>query len=125
MKLRTAAGSELELDKKQIDDFKAQIRGGVLTPADAEYEEARSVWNAAIDRRPAMIVRCLGTPDVIAAVKFARQHRASLSIRGGGHNIAGLAVCDGGVMLDMSRARGVRVDPAARVARAQPGCLLG
>jgi FAD/FMN-containing dehydrogenase len=125
MKLRTAAGSELELDKKQIDDFKAQVRGGVLTPADAEYDEARSVWNALIDRRPALIVRCLGTQDVIATVKFARQHRASLSIKGGGHNIAGLAVCDGGVMLDMSRARGVWVDPAARVARAEAGCLLG
>src|SRR5262245_36331198 len=97
----------LELDKKQIDDFKAQIRGGVLMPADAEYDEARSVWNAAIDRRPALIVRCLGTQDAIATVKFARQNRASLSIKGGGHNIAGLAVCDGGIVLDMSRARGV------------------
>ena len=125
MKLRTAAGSEIELDKKQIDDFKAQVRGGVVTPGEPEYEEARSVWNAAIDRRPAMIVRCLGTQDVLAAVRFARTHRVSLSIRGGGHNIAGLAVCDDAVMLDMSRARGVWVDPAARVARAQAGCLLG
>src|SRR5262245_54367637 len=119
MKLRTAAGSEIELDQKQIDDFKAQVRGGVLSPGEPEYEEARSVWNAAIDRRPGLIVRSLGTQDVIAAVKFARAHRVSLSIKGGGHNIAGLAVSDGAIMLDMSRARGVWVDPAARVARAQ------
>jgi FAD/FMN-containing dehydrogenase len=125
MKLRTAAGAVVELDQKQIDDFKAQVRGGVLTPAEPEYEGERSVWNAYIDRRPAMIVRCLGTQDVLAAVRFARQHRVSLSIRGGGHNIAGLAVCDDGVMLDMSRARGVWVDSSARVARAQAGCLLG
>ena len=125
MKLRTAAGSEIELDKKQIDDFKAQVRGGVLLPGEPEYEEARSVWNACVDRRPGLIVRCLGTQDVIAAVKFARAHRVSLSIKGGGHNIAGLAVRDGAVMLDMSRARGVWVDPVARVARAQAGCLLG
>ncbi|HVJ30387.1 MAG TPA: FAD-dependent oxidoreductase, partial [Gammaproteobacteria bacterium] len=125
MKLRTAAGSEIELEKKQIDDFKAQVRGGLLAPGEPEYEEARSVWNAAIDRRPGLIVRCLGTQDVIAAVKFARAHRVSLSIKGGGHNIAGLAVRDGAVMLDMSRARGVWVDPNARVARAQAGCLLG
>ena len=125
MKLRTAAGSAIELDKKHIDDFKAQVRGGVVMPDESEYEAERWVWNGGIDRRPAMIVRCLGTQDVLAAVRFARAHRVSLSIRGGGHNIAGLAVCDDAVMLDMSRARGVWVDPVARVARAQAGCLLG
>ena len=125
MKLRTAAGSAIELDKKHIDDFKAQVRGGVVMPGESEYEAERWVWNGGIDRRPAMIVRCLGTQDVLAAVRFARAHRVSLSIRGGGHNIAGLAVCDDAVMLDMSRARGVWVDPVARVARAQAGCLLG
>jgi len=125
MKFRTAAGSEIALEKKQLDDFKAQLRGGVLSPGEPEYDEARSVWNAAIDRRPAMIVRCLGTQDVIATVKFAREHRVSLSIKGGGHNIAGLAVRDGAIMLDMSLARGVWVDPSAHVARAQAGCLLG
>jgi len=125
MKLRTAAGSIIELDKKQIDGFKAQVCGSVVTPGEPEYEAERSVWNGGVDRRPAMIVRCLGTQDVLAAVRFARAHRVSLSIRGGGHNIAGLAVCDDAVMLDMSRARGGWVDPVARVARAQAGCLLG
>jgi FAD/FMN-containing dehydrogenase len=125
MKLTTAADFAIELDQKQIDDFKAQIRGAVLLPGEPEYDEARLVWNGSIDRRPGLIVRCLGTQDVVAAVKFARTHRVSLSIKGGGHNIAGLAVRDGAVMLDMSRARGVWVDPNARMARAQAGCLLG
>ncbi len=78
-----------------------------------------------IDRRPALIVRCLGVSDVVACVNAAREHGLPLSIKGGGHNIAGLAVCDGGLMLDMSLMRGVWVDPAGRVARAQAGCLLG
>src|SRR5260370_29196786 len=78
-----------------------------------------------IDRRPAAIARCLGVADVGAGVQFARDHGLELSIKGGGHNIAGLAVCDGGLMLDMSLMRGVWVDPAARTARAQAGCLLG
>ena len=78
-----------------------------------------------IDRRPAAIARCLGVGDVISCVNFAREHDLALSIKGGGHNISGLAVCEGGLMLDMSLMRGVWVDPDARVARAQPGCLLG
>ena len=125
MTLRTAEGTEIQLEQKVVDDFKTRVRGDVVFPGDLAYEEARSVWNATIDRRPAIIVRCLGAADVIATVKFAREHRVALSIKGGGHNIAGLAVCDGGVMLDMSRARGVWVDPVGRTARAQAGCLLG
>ncbi len=78
-----------------------------------------------IDRRPALIVRCLGVADVVTCVNFAREHGLLLSIKGGGHNISGLAVCDGGLMIDMSRMRGVWVDPATRTARAQAGCLLG
>ena len=106
-------------------DLKGRVRGPVLEPGDPAYDEARSLWNAMIDRRPAVIVRCLGTADVVACVRAAREHGLPLSIKGGGHNIAGLAVCDGGLMLDMSLMRGVWVDPAARVARAQAGCLLG
>ena len=78
-----------------------------------------------IDRRPGLIARCTGTVDVVQAVRFARQHRLLVSVRGGGHNIAGLAVCEGGLMIDMSLLRGVWVDPAARTARAQAGCTLG
>src|SRR4051812_34866365 len=108
-----------------IKDLKGRIRGPLLHPGDPGFDDARSVWNAMIDRRPALILRCLGTADVIAGVNAAREYGLPLSIKGGGHNIAGLAVCDGGLLLDMSLMRGVWVDPPARIARAQAGCLLG
>ena len=110
---------------KSAEDLRARLRGPLLLPGYPGYDEARSIWNAMIDRRPAMIARCLGVADVAAGVNFAREHGLTLSIKGGGHNISGLAVCDGGLMLDLSLMRGVWVDPAARVARAQAGCLLG
>ena len=113
------------LDQNIIDSFRTRLRGPLLLPGDPVYDEGRAIWNAMIDRRPALIVRCLGVADVISAVNFAREHGLTLSIKGGGHNISGLAVCDEGVMLDMSLMRGVWVDPIARTARAQPGCLLG
>ncbi len=107
------------------EDLRIRLRGPLLLPGEPAYDEARSVWNAMIDRRPAMIARCLGVADVVAGVNFARQHGLALSIKGGGHNISGLAVCEGGLMLDLSLMRGVWADPAARIARAQAGCLLG
>jgi FAD/FMN-containing dehydrogenase len=106
-------------------DLKGRLRGNLLLPADAGYDEARSVWNGMIDRRPALIARCLGVADVMACVDVARQRGAPLCIKGGGHNIAGLAVQDGGLLLDMSSMRGVWVDVPQRLARAQAGCLLG
>jgi FAD/FMN-containing dehydrogenase len=108
-----------------VQALKGQVQGPVLGPGDAEYDEARSVWNAMIDRRPSVIVRCLGVADVVACVNAARTSGIPLTVKGGGHNIAGLAVCDGGLMMDMSLLRGVQVDPAKRVARVEPGCLLG
>ncbi len=116
---------ELATDSPALEELKAQLHGPLLLPASPGYDEARSVWNAMIDRRPALIVRCLGVADVVTCVHFAREHGITLSIKGGGHNISGLAVCDGGLMLDMSLMRGVWVDPVARTARAQAGCLLG
>jgi FAD/FMN-containing dehydrogenase len=113
------------LDSKAIDDLKARHRGPLVRPGDPTYDEHRSVWNAMIDRKPALIARCLGVADVVTCVQFARQTGVRLAIKGGGHNIAGLAVCDGGLVLDMSLMRGVWVDRAARVAHAQAGCLLG
>ncbi|HSL23724.1 MAG TPA: FAD-binding oxidoreductase [Vicinamibacterales bacterium] len=106
-------------------DLQAQLRGTVLGPGDAGYDDARSIWNGMIDRRPALVARCVGVGDVVSCVNFARELRLPLSIKGGGHNIAGLAVRDEALMIDLSLMRGVWVDPAARVARAQPGCLLG
>ena len=108
-----------------VQELKGQVRGPVLQPGDPEFDESRSVWNAMIDRHPALIVRCLGVSDIVACVNAARTHGVPLTVKGGGHNIAGLAVCDGGLMMDMSLMRGVQVDPARRVARAEPGCLLG
>ena len=112
-------------DAATLEALKVRLRGTLLLPADPGYNEARSIWNGMINRRPALVVRCLGVADVVTCVHFARERGLALSIKGGGHNISGLAVCDGGLMLDMSLMRGVWVDPTARTARAQPGCLLG
>lgn len=121
----TRKGIARAFDPKAFDELKARLRGELLLPADASYDEARAIWNGMIDRRPAAIARCLGVADVITCVNFAREHNLPLSIKGGGHNIAGLAVCDDGLMLDMSLMRGVWVDPIGRTAHAQAGCLLG
>jgi FAD/FMN-containing dehydrogenase len=108
-----------------MNDLRARLRGPVIEPGQPGYDDCRSVWNAMIDRRPAAIARCLGVADVIAGVQFARERGLPLCIKGGGHNIAGLAVCDGGLMLDLGLMRGVWVDAKNRLARAQGGCLLG
>jgi FAD/FMN-containing dehydrogenase len=123
--VRTLDEGTTTLSPEVLTTFRAAFRGQVLTPTDAGYDEQRKIWNGMIDRRPGLIVRCTGTADVVAAVKLARDHQLLSSVRGGGHNIAGLAVADGGLMIDLSPMRGVFVDPAARVVRAQGGCLLG
>jgi FAD/FMN-containing dehydrogenase len=113
------------IDAAAITALRSRLRGQLIRPGDPGYDDARSLWNAMIDRRPSLVIRCLGVGDVVAAVEFVREHGLDLTIKGGGHNISGLAVADGAVMLDMSLMRGVRVDPAARLAWAQAGCLLG
>src|SRR5436190_7486800 len=125
IELKAADGSSVQITPEMLQAFKAGFRGPVIEPSAADYEETRKIWNAMIDRRPGLIVRCTGTTDVVQAVRFAREHRLVSSVRGGGHNIAGLAVCDGGLMIDLSLMKGVFVDPKARTARAQAGCLLG
>jgi FAD/FMN-containing dehydrogenase len=110
--------------QRVVSDLRGRVRGQVVQPGEPTYHELRSVWNATIDRHPALIVRCMGAADVAACVRAAREHALPISIKGGGHNIAGLAVSDGGMMLDMSLMRGVSVDPGAGVARAEAGCLL-
>ncbi|MFN0302809.1 MAG: FAD-binding oxidoreductase, partial [Burkholderiales bacterium] len=109
----------------EFESLRARLRGPLLVAGDAGYDEARSVWNAMIDRRPAAIVRCIGTADVLACVSHARRQGLPLAIKGGGHHIAGLAVADDALMLDMSQQRGVWVDATTRIARAQAGCQLG
>jgi FAD/FMN-containing dehydrogenase len=112
-------------DPSALQQLQARLRGPVLAPGSAAYDESRSVWNAMIDRRPAMVARCIGAADVVTCVQFAREQGLAISVKGGGHNIAGLAVSDGGLMLDTSPMRGVWVDPAGRTAQVQPGCLIG
>jgi FAD/FMN-containing dehydrogenase len=125
VQVKTRANEELILEEDAIRKLKESLRGELILVEDPAYNDARSIWNAMIDRRPALIARCLGVADVRTCVNFAREHGVLLSIKGGGHNISGLAVCDGGLMLDMSRMRGVWVDPTKRTALAQAGCLLG
>jgi FAD/FMN-containing dehydrogenase len=121
--VNTNAGNGVLLTESLLDSLRARLRGPVLRSGDAGYDDARSIWNALIDHRPALIVRCAGAADVIAVVQFAREHDLVVSIRGGGHNIAGKCVCDGGLMIDCSRMKSIRVDPVTRIARAEPGVL--
>ncbi len=109
----------------EVAEFKKQLRGGLVLPGDGNYDEARKVWNGMIDRHPALIVRPTGTADVIQAVKFARKHRMLVAVRGGSHNVAGNAVCEGGMVIDLSRMKGIRVDPAGRTAIAEGGVTWG
>jgi FAD/FMN-containing dehydrogenase len=108
-----------------VEDLRKSVRGAVLCPGEPGYDEARTIPNAMIDRRPAIIARCAGTADVIACVRFAREHYILVSIRGGGHSVAGKSVCEGGLMIDLSAMKGIRVDPIQRTVRAQPGLKLG
>ena len=113
------------LDETTIEKFKASLGGELIQPNDEGYDDARKVWNAMIDKRPALIARCSGTVDVITAVNFAREQGLLLSVRGGGHNIAGTALCDDGLTIDLSGMKGLHVDLKTRTVRAQPGCRLG
>ena len=108
-----------------VGALRGKVRGALLTPEEPGYEQARSIWNAMIDRHPAAILRAAGAADVIAGVNVARELGIPLAIKGGGHNIAGNAVCDGGLTIDLSAMRSVRVDPASRRAWVEPGVLLG
>ena len=110
---------------KGFQALRGRFRGGLLRPGEEGYDEARRVWNGAVDRRPALIARCAGADDVVEAVRHARERDLPLSVRGGGHAVAGHAVSDGGLMIDLSPMKAVRVDPAARTAHAAGGVLLG
>ncbi|MDQ2987843.1 MAG: FAD-binding oxidoreductase, partial [Pseudomonadota bacterium] len=107
-----------------LEDFWAALRGKLIQASDPEYDASRTIWNAMIDRRPALIVRCAGPADVLAAVNFARDRRIPLAIRGGGHNIAGSALCDDGLVIDLSGMRAVQIDPRRRRAYVEGGATL-
>jgi FAD/FMN-containing dehydrogenase len=123
--VRTLAGDTLRLEQADLTALATGMRGPLLLPGEHGYESARTIWNAMIDRRPALIARCIGVADVMACINFARERGIEISIKGGGHNIAGLAVSDGTMMIDMSLMRGVWVDKENRIAHAQAGCTLG
>ncbi len=118
-RVSTTTGATIE--ESAIEEFKASLRGQLLRPGDDGYHAARKVWNGMFDRRPALIARCAGTADVMSAVNFARDNRLQVAVRGGGHSFPGHSVCDGGLVIDLSPMKAIRVDPASRTARAQAG----
>jgi FAD/FMN-containing dehydrogenase len=121
----TTVASEIKLDEALLGALAERFRGELISPEHPEYDVHRRVWNGSIDRHPALILRCAGVADVIAAVRFAREAEAPVSVRGGGHSFPGLSVADGAVLIDLGPMKGIRVDPEARTARAQAGVLLG
>src|SRR3954471_12813704 len=110
------------MEQQVINDFKAQLRGELIDPADPRYDEARKVYNAMISRKPRLIARCADVADVMAAVNFGRHNELRVSVRGGGHNAGGLGVCDDGLVIDLSLMRDVAVDAEARIVRVEGGC---
>src|SRR5919204_90124 len=125
VRIATTDGAGKVLEAATVQAFRDQLRGPLIAPEDAIYDDARKVWNGMIDRRPALIARCAGPADVIAAVRFAREHGLLVSVKGGGHNITGNAVCESGLMIDLSPMKSVRVDPVRRTARAEAGLTWG
>jgi FAD/FMN-containing dehydrogenase len=121
----TNQGNEIALPLSAVETLQAKLRGELLRAGDAEYDNARRVWNGFIDRRPALIARCIERADVVAALRFAHEHNLLISVRGGGHHVAGHAVCDGGLVIDLSQMKDITVDPVACTARAQPGVTVG
>jgi len=122
--IRALDGREVQMLPEVLTALQSSLRGNVLTRESAEYDEARTIWNAMIDRRPAAIVRCIDAGDVQRVVRFAAEHELLVAVRGGGHNIAGSALCDGGIVIDLSLMKHVQVDAASQVAVVEPGCTL-
>jgi FAD/FMN-containing dehydrogenase len=125
LRVTTTQGTDIGLEDTVIEAFQASLRGELLRPGDAGYEDARQIHNGMIDRRPALIARCAGAADVLTGVRIAREHDLLVSVRGGGHGMPGFAVCDGGLMLDLARMKSVHVDPHRRTVRAEPGVTWG
>ncbi|MCI0440940.1 MAG: FAD-dependent oxidoreductase, partial [Chloroflexi bacterium] len=113
------------LDVRAINELKASLQGQLILPEDGAYDVARKLWNAQVDKRPALIARVANPGDVVSAVRFARRHGLRLSVRGGGHNPSGSAIAEGGLVIDLSKMRKIEVDPENRVARAEGGATWG
>jgi FAD/FMN-containing dehydrogenase len=121
----TTAGDSVTVPDAALAALRAGLRGQLIQPSDVDYDEARAVWNGLIDKRPGLIVRCAGVADVMAAVNFGREHDLRVGVRGAGHNSAGIAVPDDGLLIDLSPMRSVRVDPSAQTVRAEGGVTIG
>ncbi len=119
------ADTAITLDTAAVQELKTRLRGDLLQPEDVAYEAARKVYNGMIDRHPRLIAQCVDVADVMTSVNFAREHHLMLAVRGGGHNGPGLGTCDGGLVVDLSRMKGIRVDPAGRTVRVEGGCVWG
>ena len=124
-KTATAAGREVNLDPSDIEHFGSSLRGKLLGPEDEGYNEARKVYNGMIDRHPRLIAKCVNVSDVISSVNFARENELTLSVRGGSHNVTVFAVCDDGLVVDLSEMKGVRIDPKRKIGRVEGGCTWG
>ena len=122
---QSVATGRLTLDEVAVQDFTASLRGEVLRPTDEGYDEARTIHNGMIDRRPTLIARCAGAADVMTSIRFARAQQLLVSVRCGGHGVPGFSVCDGGLMIDLSPMRGVRVDAKRQTVRAEGGVTWG
>ena len=122
---RTIKNGTIALERKTIDDLRGRLRGTILLPGDPGYNAARSLWNGMVNRRPALIVRCTNVTDVIAAVNFGREQNLVIAIKGGGHNVTGNAMCDDGIVIDLSPLRRCDVDADRRMVRVEAGALLG
>ena len=125
LQMATLEGPEAVLDVGAVEAFRTGLRGPSFAAGEEGYDEERIIWNGSADKRPALIVQCSGTADVIDAVNFARENGLLVAVRGGGHNVAGNAMCDDGLVIDLSAMNGVRVDPTARTARVAGGAILG
>ena len=121
----TRHAEQVPLDQLTVDELAKSLRGELVRPCDPGYEQHRRVWNGSVDRHPGLVVRCAGVADVRSSIRFAREHGLLVAVRGGGHSFPGYSVCDGGMVIDLSLMKGVRVDPDARTARVQAGVLLG
>ncbi|MDX1663092.1 MAG: FAD-binding oxidoreductase [Candidatus Promineifilaceae bacterium] len=125
LKTRSKSTNGQSVDAAAVDDLARAFHGEVISRGDDDYDEARAIWNGMIDKEPAAIARCRNTADVVTALAFARENNAPFSVRGGGHNVAGHALCEDGLVIDLSQMKGVHVDAPAQTARAQPGANLG
>lgn len=124
LSITTLGATKVVVPPDDLVAFRSSLRGAACLPQESGYDEARTIWNAMIDRKPALVIRCAGAADVMSAVALARKHKLMVSVKGGGHNIAGSAVCEGGLLIDLSPMRWVTVDPSARRANVGPGATL-